>query len=556
MTRPYTLPEEVLSIISSYLGLAQDFATLFACSLASKSLADSALRVAYQYHELSNAFTQPDDLVLRAKDQDRLFRKWMLLWRSIIASAVQPRCTYKPYSRYLRILDFRNLLDMLESAHKFYKFRSEFYQEPLRQFEHMRSGARSGAKLIDIVATINHVGEVVLLKHAPLLEELAGVLRPGFLPRWVTGLSRLKSLTLHDGDALDQECGEVIAKHCEQFQDLTVKSLRGPEADRVFASFLRALPGNSLQQMTFISRSDIHRETFAALSERHGLSVRDLRLDLCEDAVFSLCVLKGCTRLEVLVLEDGVGSVEIGKLDKTAMEDCVSWLVSCAKLKEIRFKGLRDGPRLLGKAAASGQAAWQDLRVQDYSMCAKDSISFHNSLARVPTLESLHLQADSDDATALDHKTLVDTLCALPRLRDLSLLEIADGFDEADLAQIFSHTILLERLCTGADIMTDQTLEALTLLRHLKSFTALAISRFSFDALLAYINQLDPNTQRGMLLSIQAADPDTDACDDGMQSLLNQAMIDRIEGRFGMCVLPRTHPDADWNLVQSLLMTW
>lgn len=556
MRAPHILPEEVLSIISSYLGLGQDFSTLFACSLASKSLADSALRVAYQYHESSNAFTQPDDLVLQAKDQDRLFEKWTLLWRSIIASAVQPYCTYKPYSRYIRILDFRNLLDMLESAHKFHKFKVGFYAAPLQQLQHMRSGTRSGAKLIDVIATINHVGEAVLLKHAPLVEELAGILRPQFLTRWVTGLSRLKSLTLHDGDALDQECGHTISRCCEQFQDLTVKSLRGPEADTTFAAFLRALPEHSLQQMTFISRSEIHRETFVALSERHGLSMKDLRLDLCEEAVISLDALKGCTSLQVLALEDSVRSVEIGNRDKEALEDCVSWLVSCTKLKDVHVKGLRDGPSLLGRAAASGIVTWRDLRVHDYRMRAQETILFHSNLSTVKTLESLHLQADSDDASDLDYAALVDSLSGLPNLRDLSLIEIADGLDETDIARICLQATSLERLCTGADIMTDQTLEALTQLPHLKSFTALAISRFSFDALLAYINQLDPGTQQGMLLSIQAADPDVHLCDEGMQAILNQAIEDRVGGRFGMCILPRAHPDADWELVQSLLTWW
>lgn len=41
------LPEEVLGLICSELGAEHDFATLYACALASKALADPALRTMY-----------------------------------------------------------------------------------------------------------------------------------------------------------------------------------------------------------------------------------------------------------------------------------------------------------------------------------------------------------------------------------------------------------------------------------------------------------------------------------------------------------------------------
>lgn len=42
------LPEEVLGVICSELGAVHDFATLYACSLAGKTLADPALRTMYR----------------------------------------------------------------------------------------------------------------------------------------------------------------------------------------------------------------------------------------------------------------------------------------------------------------------------------------------------------------------------------------------------------------------------------------------------------------------------------------------------------------------------
>jgi hypothetical protein len=120
-----TLPEEILSIVCQVLATDRDFDALYKSALASKSFADAALRTIYQIHQHSPAFEQRDefdprqqsDFAARAAQQNRLYEKWVQLWRSIVLSSLGDDgdiLTYKPYCRYIRTLDFRNLGNMLE----------------------------------------------------------------------------------------------------------------------------------------------------------------------------------------------------------------------------------------------------------------------------------------------------------------------------------------------------------------------------------------------------------------------------------------------------------
>src|ERR1700761_3938157 len=69
-------------------------------------------------HQYSPAFEQRDDLDTRQRPTDfatktaevaEFYRKWTLLWRSITLSSLDGDITYKPYCRYIKTLDFRNL---------------------------------------------------------------------------------------------------------------------------------------------------------------------------------------------------------------------------------------------------------------------------------------------------------------------------------------------------------------------------------------------------------------------------------------------------------------
>ena len=126
------LSGDVLLIILDFLKAQVDHNTLFQCALVSRWLAEPALAILYQLYDSSPAFgggTEDELFRPRALDFTRLpvmsiipknaaeaatiFRKWVLMWRSIILSTSEGM-TFLPYCDYIRYLDlddFRELLN-------------------------------------------------------------------------------------------------------------------------------------------------------------------------------------------------------------------------------------------------------------------------------------------------------------------------------------------------------------------------------------------------------------------------------------------------------------
>ena len=137
-------------------------------------------------YEQSPAFNQSDELEpqrqhrrpvsyeTKVAERDILFRRWLCLWRSIILSSVDGK-TYKPYCRYLRTLDFRNLAALFEDNKFLPDLRASFFRDDLERFFHTKGDVSirqaKGRKLqlvsIDVFPTLDAIGEAVSLRHNP-----------------------------------------------------------------------------------------------------------------------------------------------------------------------------------------------------------------------------------------------------------------------------------------------------------------------------------------------------------------------------------------------------
>ena len=116
-------------------------------------------------HQYSPAFEQRDDLDLRQAPTDfatkvaeaaEFYRKWTLLWRSITLSSLDGDFTYKPYCRYIKALDFRNLSAMLEDPKFAGSVKTAFFANKLRPFNFPKTEFRR--QVVDVVATVNAIG--------------------------------------------------------------------------------------------------------------------------------------------------------------------------------------------------------------------------------------------------------------------------------------------------------------------------------------------------------------------------------------------------------------
>jgi len=525
------LPEEIMSLICTELGRQWDFTTLYDCARSAKSLADPALRTLYQYHQNSFVFNQTDDDLGERKRQDRsvYFKKWLLLWRSIISSSLQPSQTYKPYCHYLRILDFRNLYELFDS-NQFQAVKKDFYARPLAKFNYPRQQGRHTT--VDIVATINHVGETVVPK-ATFLEELSGHMSPGFFTRWVSQTPRLRRTVLWRGDALGNNAGTSLATCCKHFNALSVHDWINEDADTVFAKFLTELNPDTLQSLNFISFNNISRQSFEALG-RHT-TLKELKLsNLSKDAIESLNGLKNCTQIEVLSLEDSMNFVRLEERHNDVFNEVIEWLSSCTKLREISIKGFFDGPAILAAVAISPNVRWTKLSLEEYTVRTASSASFHTALTEQKSLEVLILKGDGDDTHYQDLEIMVSSICQLTNLKELVLKQVSDEFDMTHISNLAVSLPSLEEFWTSGGELSSDILPVLANLRSLKNLTLFALTQFDYDSIRDFILRLERKTQRGFQLSLMSVDQEF-GLSQQEQDQISELIKERVDGSFGMC---------------------
>lgn len=528
------LPEEVISLICAELGSSGDFGTLYNCARSAKIIADSALRTIYQYHELSPAFNFTEDDVQQRHgtiaDSLQFFRSWANLWRSIICSSLEPIATYKPYCRYLRILDFRNFKDMLDSTH-FKEVQKSFYKKPLASFKHRHKVGMW--EVPDIVASINHVGETIIPK-ASLLEEISGQLSQGFLTNWVSQTPRLRRMVLWNGSALDRGAGNAIAEHCEDFAALSVLGWNHEEADVVFSRFLQDLKPDTIQYLQFISFSYIARKSFQALGRHRGLKKLKLN-NLCTAAMEDLNSLRECTQIEVLSLEDNSGTVRLEELNNDVFLDVIAWLSSCQNLRDITIRRFWDGPAILAAVAIAPDVRWTKLCLEGYTVRNASSASFHTALTDQKDLEELFLKGNGDDTIPQDLEIMVSSISQLSKLKKLILRQVSDEFDMTHVSNLAVNLPLLEEFTTSGQELSSDILPLLANLRNLKTLTLFALTQFDFESIFDFVSLLDEKTQRGFGLYLMAIDQEF-ALNEEQHTVILETIKTRVGGTFGKSI--------------------
>jgi hypothetical protein len=123
------LPDDILHLLCEELAAQDQFDTLFNCACSSRVLAVPALTHLYRYLTDTHRGTVATNFLrshhhapVRGGGEDLYglppatklltIQRWSILWRSIIASALD--ATLFPYCRYIRSLDFRDLEHLLD----------------------------------------------------------------------------------------------------------------------------------------------------------------------------------------------------------------------------------------------------------------------------------------------------------------------------------------------------------------------------------------------------------------------------------------------------------
>ncbi|KAF2111677.1 hypothetical protein BDV96DRAFT_464450, partial [Lophiotrema nucula] len=394
-----SLPDDILHLLCEELANQAAFDTLFNCACASRALAIPALTHLYRAHHLAPVRGGGEDETVLLATKQLMVQKWSILWRSIIASSLDK--TLFPYCKYIKTLDFRDLDNLLQDDYFKDATRRQFFSEPLKRFyltveTPLRRSGRKYERLNN-TGIIDAIGEVAT-QHTPMLESISGKLLSHALVRWAPRLPRLQSLELYDGEPLEDELVHAsIYEHCPQFNSLSIYTWYKrftDERDHKLAKFIETIRPQTLRMIETISDIGAGAETFLALNG-HSQSLKDLRLCISTDSLPHLALLKGCTNLDSLRVEDIHGTTNIEKTQNDVFLEMIGWLRQCEDLRRLSFTKLQSSSGIVASVLLEDRVKLQKLEIDHY-IC-KDSQLLHQALINQRnSLQFLSLSGDTD----------------------------------------------------------------------------------------------------------------------------------------------------------------
>ncbi|RAR07443.1 hypothetical protein DDE83_006488 [Stemphylium lycopersici] len=398
----------------------------------------------------------------------------------------------------------------------------------MKQFEKIETGANIKGKRFTRIKTadiIDAIGEVVT-QHTPTLEVISGELQPSALVRWTPRLPRLQSLELWDGKPLeDQLVHTSIYEHCPQFKSLMLFTWISTDRDQKFAGFLSSMRPNTLQTLQTISDVGVSAETFRALNN-HGQSLEDLRLCLSNEAIPHLSLLKGCTALKTLRIEDNHNTIDLEATEHDVFLEIISWLQKCSDLQRLSFSKLQSGAAIITPVLLEEKIQLISLEIDSYTL--KDHKAFHQALVhQQSSLRILFLNGDTEGMFRDDLDILVESLRQLRQLRHLHLI-LPEVLRDDHLKTIVADLVLLEDLYISGLELNDDVLPHLASLPNLRTVTISGISKFTMDGLLDFIARLGPGNQ-GIRVSVDMADTDTLLPEEEL-ALVRENLMEKVGG--------------------------
>ncbi|KUJ11759.1 uncharacterized protein LY89DRAFT_654533 [Mollisia scopiformis] len=547
------LPTDFYHMVCEELANRQEFGTLFNCALSGKILVGPALLWLYSSEGNDNDLTQNDTFQGRLDAQKRTFLNWALQWKSITRSSLGN--TAYPYCLWIRSLDLRNLSYLLED-NMFREAQESFFAEDMAGFlkapetpMKLKVRGAKAKKRLDIQSVLELIGESITSfiseaasqnRATVAVEDLSGDIRATVLPKWVSRMSKLKSMTLWDGGALNADVAEAITKSCHNFDDLTFY-LCLADTDNDLAAFFRGLRQNSLRSFAAISAASVGPQSLLSLNH-HAQSLKRLKLDgLKLDAIKNLSYLQGCDRLESLEISDADGTINLEATENDVYLEVVAWLSKCTSLRELLVRNFVSGPVILTEVCLSNNIRLQKLQVVGYPMVGNRD--FHKALSHQSNLESLELRADPEGAFRDDIEDLITSISRLSKLKYLNLLSTSDYFRTQEILALVPQLQNLEELWFGGYDVTDDIWHSMANLHHLRALNIHAVTSFTSSGILAYISTLQ-DTNQGMLLSVMAQSPEH-GLTEVEEVTIRLGIAARIDGRFEYTLYREIDSDAE-----------
>lgn len=265
------------------------------------------------------------------------------------------------------------------------------------------------------------------------------------------------------------------------------------DRDRKLAKFLSAIRPQSLKVLETIRHIGAGPETFLALNA-HSKSLTELHLCTSDDTLPHLSLLRGCTAIEVLEIEDDNGIVNLEKTQNDVFLETIDWLRQCSALRRLTFSKFLSATSLVAPLLLEDKIKLRQLQIDSY--IPKNDQIFHQALVHQrASLKTLSLDGDAEGMFRDDIEILVDSLKQLTELRELRLLIVQEVFQDEHLISIIHNLSKLEDLHVSGLEIKDAVLASCANLRSLHSVFFTGISKFTTQGLLHFIELLGTGNQ-------------------------------------------------------------
>jgi len=251
-------------------------------------------------------------------------------------------------------------------------------------------------------------------------------------------------------------------------------------------------------------------------------------------------LLQGCTALESLDLKDAQGLINLEATENDIFLEVVAWLGKCERLRDLHLKDFVSGPAILTQVCLRDNIKLRELEIEGYTLAS--SRDFHGALSHQTSLQSLKLEADPEDAFRDDIDMLVSAICELKNLKYLNLLATSEYFRTPEITLLAANLRNLEELWF-AGYATDDVWKVLSPL-PLRALNIHALSSFSFDGILAFIDSLREDVNQGLLLSIMNQDANYGLTEQE-QVIIRESIVAKVDGQFDYVLFRDAESDSE-----------
>lgn len=447
-----------------------DLSTLYRVALSSRLFSTVALPMLYSS---LTKFPSDDDEDRLAQDANRL-SKWSSLWKSLAVSAQSPKSTTINYASCLRVLNLRDLFSLMEELRtpRAQSVRAKFFAGGLEECNKVRSHSGGPAAIFDFNSATDALTDIIV----PGTRNVTHLIRqPADTPkgerrlhRWLMNMPALKYLQLFSGDAFGDERVHDAIRLCPNLKSIEIFMWRETNADAMFAQLLSAISGSALERFVIQHGYECFGQlSLSALSHYHGSTLTEFEvLDISGACMDSFNLATDIINLRSCTLNQSHPGELIGTTDRL---DAISQFIARNKHLERLDVSLFGLEYILPSAIPS-------LRLKYLSIAEvlerQDPTTFWTALAtQSQTLETLMLKSQNRYTDLM--LSSGDMIAAIRQMYRLKCLTINTfGLVDSDVKQLVSGCQDLEDLSLTSSALTNKSLESLSTLPKLVSFTS------------------------------------------------------------------------------------